>query len=146
MRPVAIALLVAVCGCSAVLSKPPPARPLQSPHECLPDTGPPIGDVVLAGVSGAVGVIALGISRLDDMEAAVETDPSWDPHTKSDAHAGTILALGIAATAVAVAATVSAGYGFGSARRCKTATRELMQRRAQPPPATLDLRRDALAP
>jgi hypothetical protein len=146
MRPVAIALLLALGGCSAVLSKPPPPGPLQSLSECRPESAPAVGDVMLAGVSGAVGAFALGIARLQEMAASAETDPSWDPHTKADAHEGRYLAVGIAATAVALAATVSAGYGFGSARRCKNASRELMQRRWQPPPPRLDLRRDALAP
>jgi len=145
MRPVALALLLAVSGCSAVLSQPPPTTAMSSLEDCRSWVAPPVGDLV-AGVGAAVaGGMSLFVAGVERAEASNETDPSWDPHTKADAHANLLIAGGLVAIPAAVALFISARHGFRSAKECRAARLEYMK--AAPPGATFsDLRRDPLSP
>ena len=130
MRIAVIAVAFVVGSCSAILSKPPQATPLPSLGECSSSVAPPVGDVILAALSGGVAVAGLGIASFEKVEASRETVPSWDPHAPADANANTYLAIGLAAIPASVALIVSARYGFRSARACRHATSDFMRERA----------------
>jgi hypothetical protein len=128
----ALALGLATTGCSYMVSRPPPARPLVSPDECSRSRGPVVGDVIGAIETGSVAVLflgAAGIQYVNNTEAVV---PSWDAHPLSVDKALLIgSALSVAATAAFIA---SAGHGLDSARACDAARLDLYWRSGTPPP------------
>jgi hypothetical protein len=133
VRIAAIAVALVLGGCSAILSTPPQATPLASPTDCSTSVAPPVGDVILAAVSGGVAAAGLGIAGLEKLRASNETAPSWDPHPTADANANTYLVVGLAAVPAAVALVISARHGFRSAKACKAATSDFLRRREPPP-------------
>jgi len=143
-RHVAVALAVAAAvsvactagGCSALSTRPPPSTPLRDPSECTRTNGPAIGDVILAGATGATAVLSLGIAALEEQAASNETVPSWDPHTRSNDSAGTFLTVGLIAGVAALGFVASARHGFRAASACRAASQELLRRQAPlaPPP------------
>jgi hypothetical protein len=130
----AITIAFGLGGCSAILSKPPQATPLGSLTDCSTSVAPPVGDVILAAVSGGIAAAGLGIAGLEKLRASNETAPSWDPHPTADANANTYLVVGLAAVPVAVGLIVSARHGFRSAKACKVATWDFQRQQGPPPP------------
>jgi hypothetical protein len=133
VRIAAIAIAFVFGGCSAILSQPPQSTPLASPADCSTSIAPPVGDVILAAVSGGIASAGLGIAGLEKLRASNETAPSWDPHPTADANANTYLVVGLAAVPAAVALVMSARHGFRNAKACRVATGDL-QRQREPPP------------
>ena len=131
MRIAPIALALWLGGCSATLSKPPQATPLRSLAECSDSVAPPVGDVVLAALSGGVAVAGLGIAGYQKVEASRGPVPSWDQDAL-DANANSYLAIGLAAIPAALGLIVSARYGFRSAKACRIATWDFMREHRQP--------------
>jgi hypothetical protein len=133
VRIAALAVALVLGGCSAILSQPPPATPLAAPSDCSASAAPPVGDVILAAVSGGVAVAGVGIAGLEKVRASNETAPSWDPHPTADANANTYLVVGLAALPVAVGLVMSARHGFRSAKACRAATSDFLRQREPPP-------------
>jgi hypothetical protein len=127
-----MAVALVLGGCSTILSKPPQATPLASLTDCSTSIAPPVGDVILAAVSGGIASAGLGIAGLEKLRASNETAPSWDPHPTADANANTYLVVGLAAVPVAVGLVMSARHGFRSAKACKVATWDFLRQREPP--------------
>ena len=129
----AMALLaMATSGCSAMLSRPPPALPLATAGECSRARGPEIVDAVAGGVAGGFAAALLGAALFDYETSKDEVQSSWNVH-RVQPSPGLLVAGGLA-TASMVGLLTSAKYGHDSTRACDAARAELRLRAAPPWP------------
>ncbi|MEA2700831.1 MAG: hypothetical protein QOI66_5102 [Myxococcales bacterium] len=127
----AVALpVIAATGCSAMLSRPPPARPLAAASDCSRGRAPEIGDAVAGGVTGGVAAILLSAALFDYETSKDEVQSSWNVH-RVQPNPG-LLVVGGLAMASMVGLLTSAKYGRDSARACDAARAELHLRTAPP--------------
>jgi hypothetical protein len=135
-------LTLAATGCSALVSRPPPAHPLVEERDCSRGRAPEIVDSIAAGVAGGFTGIFAASTLLEYESEKDDVQPSWDVHSVAPSKGLLITTAVGAATTFALIA--SARYGRESSRACDAARAELRLRdpyrwaprpRWAPPPA-----------
>jgi hypothetical protein len=122
-------------GCSVLVNRPPPFRPLASPDECTVSQFSQlatVADGTVSGVATSIGALYLLVAGGIYLGRSNVHVPSWDQH-KEDRNLMSVLLPGLLLAGGGGLMAASAIYGDRNERACLAARQEYFARQPWPP-------------